>query len=426
MGGRCIAVATGDASLYTGVCHWGSPAQRWKFRADKLIESVQHPGQCIDVKGNPGVRKGQRLQLHSCEFGWKITDQAWHLRPDGFIESVITPGQCVDVLGDPAGWANAKLQLWSCEEDTSRTDQRWMISQQEGEPEPDAVLASQSRSSQNDARSRKSPAASSVAAEKKTQGLPSQSITSGQAGVAPLACFLENAYARGRCANVQPKGAWVPAALKFEGQELHLLPCAWGEVATESRWKFRPDGFIESVQEPGQCVDVRGNPGGENGDVLQLRECEFGWKVTDQRWTFRTDGFIENALHSGKCLDVDGWQGNVAPNARLQLWDCEATDPKSDQRWLCSQEPNQQLPNALVKAEQAAKDADAAAIAQKYAVAVDAPVHSLPLQSLRPSTLFVVLLAALPLGAFALAMQRLPYFRHPTSASPTLLACEAL
>eukprot|EP00929_Paragymnodinium_shiwhaense_P101982 TRINITY_DN65184_c0_g1_i1.p1 TRINITY_DN65184_c0_g1~~TRINITY_DN65184_c0_g1_i1.p1 ORF type:complete len:646 (+),score=123.70 TRINITY_DN65184_c0_g1_i1:74-2011(+) len=411
--GRCIGVGA-DGMLYTLICAWGSPVQRWKLRADHLIESVHRPGQCIDVAASRGgSQSAQRLQLASCEVspaGNSEQEQAWRLRSDGLLGSQLRPGKCIDAQGDPAGWYDAPLQLWDCEEDAvgKESDQRWMIAQQAGEPEPDSVLASLSKSS--------SASGDSASPSPASGQQPTAAVV--DLGAAPRACFLENVLKRGLCADVQPKGAWVPAALKFEGEELHLLPCAWGQVSTESRWKFRPDGFIESVHESGKCIDVRGNPGGQNGDLAQLRECEFAWPVTDQRWTLRKDGLIENQLHKGKCLDVDGYNGYVPANAKLQIWDCEAAAAKSDQRWLCTQEPNQPLPPALLAAQQQAEEAAAVAaqgglsgVAQKYAV-TDSGAPVWPVAARRWSVGVtswppVVLGGVMSLGCLALSAWRL-------------------
>jgi nitrate reductase NapE component len=82
----------------------------------------------------------------------------------------------------------------------------------------------------------------------------------------------------------------------------------------------------------GKCIDVRGKPGVANESPLQLWDCEFSDPSTDQRWEFTGDGFIRNTL-SGKCIDVKGRPG-LANESPLQLWDCEFSEPSNtDQRW---------------------------------------------------------------------------------------------
>jgi len=356
--GRCITVGLRKRrrttmQLYTGICQWGNAGadQRWKLRKDGFIEDVNQPGKCIDVEGNPGTQNGQKLQLHECEFGWQTSDQLWELRSDGLIESQINRGKCIDADGYPAGWTDAGLQLWDCEDVSKkiRSDQRWMVSQAAGEPEPNSVLVA--GASMEDLP---------TLADGATTTRPYS--TTPRRGAHGATCFLDNVLTRGKCVDV-----------RTNGNEVQLQSCEYGIVRTDQRWRLRPDGFIESMQSPGQCIDVVGNPARHKGAPLQLRACEFGWDVTDQQWELRGDGLIESTLTRGKCIDVDGYPG-TQDGARLQLWDCEYKKLDSDQRWTCSQESGEALPNAVAALLLDARErADAAlpAFAEKFEVETD-------------------------------------------------------
>jgi hypothetical protein len=91
------------------------------------------------------------------------------------------------------------------------------------------------------------------------------------------------------------------------------------------------DGKLINNLLSAKCLDVSGYPGTENGTPLVLYDCEMSDPNTDQRWTMTNTGFIVNQL-SGKCLDVSGYPGteNGTP---LVLYDCEMSDPNTDQRW---------------------------------------------------------------------------------------------
>ncbi|PSB34766.1 RICIN domain-containing protein [Chlorogloea sp. CCALA 695] len=80
-----------------------------------------------------------------------------------------------------------------------------------------------------------------------------------------------------------------------------------------------------------KCLDVSGYPGTANGTPLILYDCETSDPDTDQRWRLTSRGFIINTL-SGKCLDVSGYPG-TANGTPLILYDCETSDPDTDQRW---------------------------------------------------------------------------------------------
>jgi hypothetical protein len=81
----------------------------------------------------------------------------------------------------------------------------------------------------------------------------------------------------------------------------------------------------------GKCLDVSGYPGTANGTPLVLYDCETSDPNTDQRWRMTSKGFIINTL-SGKCLDVSGYPG-TANGTPLALYDCETSDSNTDQRW---------------------------------------------------------------------------------------------
>jgi hypothetical protein len=142
--------------------------------------------------------------------------------------------------------------------------------------------------------------------------------------------FIRNQLS-GKCIDVKGNPA------RNNGDVLQLWDCEFGArpADTDQRWEITPDGLIRN-QLSGKCIDVKGNPARNNGAVLQLWDCESGRRPadTDQRWEIRSDGFIRNQL-SGKCIDV---KGNPARNngAVLQLWDCEfgARPADSDQRWM--------------------------------------------------------------------------------------------
>jgi hypothetical protein len=91
-------------------------------------------------------------------------------------------------------------------------------------------------------------------------------------------------------------------------------------------------GTLIRNQLSGKCLDVSGSPGTENGTPLILYDCETSDPNTDQRWIMTSRGFIINQL-SGKCLDVSGYPG-TANGTPLVLYDCETSDPNTDQRWI--------------------------------------------------------------------------------------------
>ena len=91
-------------------------------------------------------------------------------------------------------------------------------------------------------------------------------------------------------------------------------------------------GRLIRNQLSGKCLDVSGYPGTANGTPLILYDCETSDPNTDQRWIMTSQGFIQNQL-SGKCLDVSGYPG-TANGTPLILYDCETSDPNTDQRWI--------------------------------------------------------------------------------------------
>ncbi|MEG4210214.1 RICIN domain-containing protein [Microcoleus sp. S13_B4] len=91
-------------------------------------------------------------------------------------------------------------------------------------------------------------------------------------------------------------------------------------------------GRLIRNQLSGKCLDVSGYPGTANGTPLILYDCETSDPETDQRWIMTSRGFIQNQL-SGKCLDVSGYPG-TANGTPLILYDCETSDPNTDQRWI--------------------------------------------------------------------------------------------
>lgn len=98
-------------------------------------------------------------------------------------------------------------------------------------------------------------------------------------------------------------------------------------TATQQR-----QGFFIVNRLSGKCIDVWGKPGTENESILQLWDCEFSNPKTDQLWEWYADGFLRNTL-SNKCIDAKGRPGdqNETP---LQLWNCETLpDPTNDERW---------------------------------------------------------------------------------------------
>jgi len=153
--------------------------------------------------------------------------------------------------------------------------------------------------------------------------------------------FIRNSVSE-KCIDV--KG--IPG--KNNGDILQLWDCElsgkdpYNNAPTDQKWIFTKDGFIKNVVS-GKCVDVKGIPGKNNGDILQLWDCELSGKdpynnaPTDQKWIFTKDGFIKNVV-SGKCVDVKGIPGKNNGDI-LQLWDCELSgrDPynnaPTDQRW---------------------------------------------------------------------------------------------
>jgi hypothetical protein len=93
-----------------------------------------------------------------------------------------------------------------------------------------------------------------------------------------------------------------------------------------------PEEFFLVNLLSGKCIDVKGTPGTANETPLQLWDCEFSDPNTDQKWRFVNDGFLQNVL-SEKCMEVRGSPG-VNNEDPLQLWDCEFSDPQhTDQRW---------------------------------------------------------------------------------------------
>jgi hypothetical protein len=82
-----------------------------------------------------------------------------------------------------------------------------------------------------------------------------------------------------------------------------------------------------------KCIDVKGPAAVNNEAPLQLWDCEWTNPSTDQRWEWTPDGFIRNTL-SNRCIDVRGRPG-VTRESQLQLWDCEFANPaNTDQRWV--------------------------------------------------------------------------------------------
>jgi len=97
-------------------------------------------------------------------------------------------------------------------------------------------------------------------------------------------------------------------------------------------------GFIQN-QLSGKCIDVAGAPGEENGAQLILYDCETSDPNTDQRWTMTSGGFIQNQL-SGKCIDVAGAPGEEN-GAQLILYDCETSGRNGDNGSVTDQQWNQ-------------------------------------------------------------------------------------
>lgn len=96
-------------------------------------------------------------------------------------------------------------------------------------------------------------------------------------------------------------------------------------------WTPVPQGRFIVNQLSSKCIDVKGTPGTANETPLQLWDCESSNPSTDQKWVFTNDGFIVNTL-SDRCVDVKGTPG-TANETPLQLWDCEFSNPSTDQRW---------------------------------------------------------------------------------------------
>lgn len=96
---------------------------------------IQHDlsGKCIDVAGAPGQKTGDKLQLWDCELsGFSAngapSDQKWIEVKGGYIKNVVS-GLCIDVRGLPGTRNGDPIQLAPCEilftTNGSVTDQKW-------------------------------------------------------------------------------------------------------------------------------------------------------------------------------------------------------------------------------------------------------------------------------------------------------------
>jgi len=86
------------------------------------------------------------------------------------------------------------------------------------------------------------------------------------------------------------------------------------------QWTWRSDGGIESVNVPGQCVDVW-DCGTANGTVVDLYPCNTATGCDNgknQVWTYNSSsGVITSALLNTMCLDVYDFTGPT-----VDLWSC--------------------------------------------------------------------------------------------------------
>lgn len=129
------------------------------------------------------------------------------------------------------------------------------------------------------------------------------------------------------------------------GSQLLLWTCEFSGHSqsgpqTDQRWEMLPNGLIRNTLSK-KCIDVSGTPGTANGSKLQLYTCEYsgyspGGAPTDQFWEMLPSGLIRNKL-SGKCIDVSG-EPATAPGSQILLWPCETSGRSpsgapTDQYW---------------------------------------------------------------------------------------------
>ncbi|KLO26855.1 RICIN domain-containing protein [Mycobacterium haemophilum] len=112
LGDVCLDAPTGSwlSPVVINPCN-GTDFQRWKLTADRQLESVAFPGECLNVHG-----ESWWAHLQSC-IDW--ISQQWTIQPNGQVTSDF--GGCLAVLGGPAPgtWVSTR----SC--NPGAPDQEW-------------------------------------------------------------------------------------------------------------------------------------------------------------------------------------------------------------------------------------------------------------------------------------------------------------
>lgn len=120
-------------------------------------------------------------------------------------------------------------------------------------------------------------------------------------------------------------GAWAPAA---------QARAPWGGgVSVSAADPLPPPGWdqffvrIRSMYgDSSQCLDADTNGRG-NGAKVQVWDCN---QTTQQLWYVHSDRTVESVRNPGMCLDADS-DAQGANGAKIQLWKCNGSD---QQRWI--------------------------------------------------------------------------------------------
>ncbi|MEU4218885.1 RICIN domain-containing protein [Actinoplanes sp. NPDC026623] len=120
-------------------------------------------------------------------------------------------------------------------------------------------------------------------------------------------------------------GTWAPAA--------HAR-APWGGAASTRAADTDPapgwDQFFVRIRslygDADQCLDADTNGRG-NGTRVQVWDCN---QTTQQLWYVHSDSTVESVRNPGMCLDADS-DAQGANGARIQLWTCNGS---AQQKWI--------------------------------------------------------------------------------------------
>ncbi|WP_204079590.1 RICIN domain-containing protein [Mycobacterium riyadhense] len=101
LGDYCLDAPSGSwfTAIVINLCN-GTDFQRWNLTADRQLESVAFPGECLNVPG-----ESWWAHLQPC-VDW--ISQHWTVQPNGQVASEL--GGCLAVLGgpDPGTWVSTR------------------------------------------------------------------------------------------------------------------------------------------------------------------------------------------------------------------------------------------------------------------------------------------------------------------------------